>query len=105
MQIGCYKAFNELEVDEKEYSKPVRTLMPTTDGYAYYRKIRNGDVIRNTDLESAIITLSAGKLSFIDIVSIIKSTDLVKNTNLLDELNKIYSSLDEELNVIWKYKY
>ncbi|MGV8094931.1 MAG: B12-binding domain-containing radical SAM protein [Mangrovibacterium sp.] len=102
--LGCFKSFQDLDPEEIYYSIPVRTTEPTTDGFAYYRKNRKGEEIRNSDIENAVISLSSGKLSFSEIMSIIEDNKLC-NKSRQKKIKDIYKKLDEELNVIWKYKF
>ena len=65
---------------------------------------QSGEYVKNSNLENALITLSAGKLTFHDIFNMIKanSTFITDGGNLFDECLSIYKEFERELSVIWK---
>ncbi len=83
---------------------PYRTTHLSSDGVAFYRTSKCGKIKKNSDLENAIITLSAGKLPFNEIFNIIKSSKIseLNDNDLLNQCFNIYKNFDEDLLVVWK---
>jgi hypothetical protein len=79
-----------------------RTTHLSSDGVAFYRTSKSGENIKNSDLENALITLSAGKLTFKEIVNILKARNLLETKNALDQIFSIDRIFDDDLSVIWK---
>ena len=100
---GVY-SFSEISIDDIFSNIPIRTTHLSSDGVAFYRIKRSGEYVKNSNLENALITLSAGKLTFQDIFNIIKQNPafIAETGNLLDECLSIYKKFDQELSVIWK---
>jgi hypothetical protein len=46
--------------------------------------------------------LSAGKLTFKDIMNIIKSSNLSDMEDALNQVFNVYNNFDDDLSVIWK---
>jgi hypothetical protein len=65
---------------------------------------KSGDNIKNTNLENALITLSAGKLSFQEILNVIISSNIVAGdrADVERECVSVYRMFDEDLSVIWR---
>ena len=101
---GGFYSFSEIPIDDIFSSIPLRTTHLSSDGVAFYRIKRSGEYIKNSNLANALITLSAGKLTFLDIFNMIKSnpTFITKNSNILDECISIYREFEQEFSVIWK---
>ena len=74
---GGFCGFRDLSKDDLFHATPFRTSHLSSNGVAFYRISKIGENIKNSDLENALITLSAGKLTFRDIMGIIKSINLV----------------------------
>ena len=101
---GGFYSFSEISIDDIFSAIPLRTTHLSSDGVAFYRIKRSGEYVKNSNLENALITLSAGKLTFLDIYNMIKAnrTLLTKGGNLFDECLSIYKEFERELSVIWK---
>ena len=101
---GGFYSFNEISIDDIFSSIPLRTTPLSSDGVAFYRIKRSGEYVKNSNLENALITLSAGKLTFQDIFNIIKSNPafISENDKLLEECLSTYKEFEEEFSIIWK---
>lgn len=95
---GGFCSFCDLSKDDIYNAIPFRTTHLSSDGVAFYRISRYGENIKNSDLENALITLSAGKLTFNEILNIIKSSNLSDTEEILN----VYHHFDDDLSVIWK---
>lgn len=101
---GGFYSFSEISIDNIFSAIPLRTTHPSSDGVAFYRLKRSGEYVKNTNLENALITLSAGKLTFQDIINIIKANPafITEGGNLLEECLLIYKKFERDFSVIWK---
>lgn len=101
---GGFCRFNELEIDNIIHAIPFRTTHLSSDGVAFYRTTKSGENIKNNDLENALITLSAGKLTLKEILNVIKSSKLsdLEDAVLLKKCLNIYKNFNKDLAVIWK---
>lgn len=101
---GGFHSFSEISIDEIFSAIPLRTTHLSSDGLAFYRIKQSGEYVKNNNIENALITLSAGKLTFQDIYNIIKANPafITKGGNLLDECLLIYKEFDRDFSVIWK---
>ena len=101
---GGFRSFCEISFDEIFSAIPLRTTHLSSDGVAFYRIKQSGEYVKNSNLENALITLSAGKLTFQDIYNIIKAnpTFISEGGNLLDECLLIYKEFDRDFSVVWK---
>lgn len=101
---GGFYSFSEISIDDIFSAIPLRTTHLSSDGVAFYRIKRSGEYIKNNNLENALITLSAGKLTFQDILNMIKSNPAftTEGVNILDECLSVYKGLEREFSVIWK---
>ena len=101
---GGFYSFSEISIDDISSAIPLRTTHLSSDGVAFYRIKRSGEYVKNNNLENALITLSAGKLSFQDIFNMIKSNPAftTEGVNILDECLSIYKDFEREFSVIWK---
>ena len=89
---GGFYSFSEISIDDIFSAIPLRTTHLSSDGGAFYRIKRSGEYVKNSNLENALITLSAGKLTFLDIYNMIKANRvlLTEGGNLFDECLSIY---------------
>lgn len=101
---GGFHTFSEISIEDIPFAVPLRTTHLSSDGVAFYRTKRSGEYVKNSNLENALITLSAGKLTFQDIYNIIKATPafITEERNLLDECLLIYREFERDFSVIWK---
>lgn len=101
---GGFCRFKDLADDEILQAIPYRTTHLSSDGVAFYHLLKSGGNIKNNNLENALLTLSAGKLPFRDILNIIKSNTIITDEykDIEDECMAVYRYLDENLCVIWK---
>ena len=101
---GEFYGFNDISKDSIWRAIPFRTVNLNSNGESFYRMLKNGDNIKNNDLENALITLSSGKLSFQDIFNIVKNSRVsaLDEDALLNECINIYSLFDKELSIVWK---
>lgn len=101
---GGFYSFSEIFIDDIFSAIPLRTTHLSSDGVAFYRIKRSGEYVKNNNLENALITLSAGKLTFQDIFNMIKSNPAftTESVNILDECLSIYKDFEREFSVIWK---
>ncbi len=101
---GGFCRFKDLRNDEMLQAIPYRTTHLSSDGVAFYRLSKSGDNIRNSNLENALITLSAGKLSFREILDIIRTSAVITGEckNVDEECIAVYQDFDDDLSVIWK---
>ena len=101
---GGFYSFSEISIDDISSAIPLRTTHLSSDGVAFYRIKRSGEYVKNNNLENALITLSAGKLTFQDIFNMIKSNPAftTEGVNILDECLSIYKDFEREFSVIWK---
>ena len=101
---GGFCSFSEMSADDILSAIPLRTTHLSSDGVAFYRINRSGEYVKNSNLENALITLSAGKLTFGEILSIIKRNPAfaAEKDNMLEECLSIYKEFDRELSIIWK---
>lgn len=101
---GGFFEFNDINRDELLRAIPYRTTHLSSDGVAFYRVSKSGDNIKNTNLENALITLSAGKLSFQEILNVIISSNIVAGdrADVERECVSVYRMFDEDLSVIWR---
>jgi radical SAM superfamily enzyme YgiQ (UPF0313 family) len=99
---GGFCGFCDISKDSLFDATPFRTTHLSSDGVAFYRMSKSGENIKNSDLENALITLSAGKLTFKDIMSIIKSNNLSNIEDALNQVFNVYHNFDDDLSVIWK---
>jgi radical SAM superfamily enzyme YgiQ (UPF0313 family) len=100
---GGFYEFKSLNHDEILQAIPYRTTHLSSDGVAFYRVSKSGENIKNSDLENALITLSAGKLSFQDIISIVKSSNILTDKQDVErECMSVYQRFEEDLSVIWR---
>jgi radical SAM superfamily enzyme YgiQ (UPF0313 family) len=99
---GGFCRFCDISKDDLFNATPFRTTHLSSDGIAFYRTSKSGENIKNSDLENALITLSAGKLTFKDIMSIIKSSNLSDIEDALKQVLNVYHNFDDDLSVIWK---
>lgn len=95
---GGFCGFYDIPKEDLFDAMPFRTSHLSSDGFAFYRTSKSGENIKNSDLENALITMSAGKLTFKDIMNIIKSSDLSD----IEGVFNVYQNFDDELSVIWK---
>lgn len=101
---GGFYRFTDISKDEIPDAIPFRTTHLSSDGVAFYRTSKSGDNIKNSDLENALITLSAGKLTFKDILNVIKSSKLFdrEDDEILNQCLNVYQNFDGDMSVIWK---
>lgn len=101
---GGFYRFKDLRNDEVLQAIPYRTTHLSSDGVAFYRVSKSGDNIKNSNLENALITLSAGKLSFQEILNIIRTSTIITDEckNVEEECMAVYQNFDDNLSVIWK---
>lgn len=101
---GGFYSFSEISIDDIFSAIPLRTTHLSSDGVAFYRIKRSGEYVKNNNLENALITLSAGKLTFQDILNMIKSNTAftTEGVNILDECLSVYKGFEREFSVIWK---
>lgn len=100
---GGFCRFKDLNNDEVLQAIPYRTTHLSSDGVAFYRISRSGNNIKNSNLENALITLSAGKLSFQEIINIIKTSSIIeKGQDIEHECIAVYQNFEKDLCVIWK---
>lgn len=101
---GGFYSFSEISIDDIFSAIPLRTTHPSSDGVAFYRIKRSGEYVKNSNLENALITLSAGKLTFHDIFNMIKANPalITEGGNLFDECLSIYKEFERDFSVIWK---
>ena len=102
---GGFCSFCDISKDNLSGAVPFRTTHLSSDGVAFYRTSKSGEHIKNSNLENALITLSAGKLTFKDIMNIIKSGNLSNSEDVLNQAINIYHNFDDDLSVIWKKGY
>lgn len=85
-------------------SVPYRTNQLVSDGEKYYRERFIGDYQENTKLQNLVLTLCSGKVSFSEIVTIIRNSyHSDEITDLEQEIYDIFLQLDKEYLVIWKH--
>ena len=101
---GGFYSFSEISIDDIFSAIPLRTTHLSSDGVAFYRIKRSGEYVKNNNLANALITLSAGKLTFQDIFNMVKANRafITEGGNLFDECLSIYKEFDREFSVIWK---
>lgn len=101
---GEFCRFCDISKDDIFSAIPFRTTHLSSDGVAFYRTSKAGKNIKNNNFENALITLSAGKLTFKDIMNVIQSSNLfdIEGEGNLDPYLKAYQNFDDELAVIWK---
>lgn len=101
---GGFYSFSEISVEDIFSAIPLRTTHPSSDGVAFYRIKRSGEYVKNSNLENALITLSAGRLTFLDIFNMIKANPafIIEGGNLFDECLSIYKEFEREFSVIWR---
>lgn len=101
---GGFYSFSEISNDDIFSAIPLRTTHLSSDGGAFYRIKRSGEYVKNSNLENALITLSAGKLPFQEILNIIRASTVISDEckNVEDECMAIYQNFDENLSVLWK---
>lgn len=101
---GGFCSFSEMSADELFSAVPLRTTHLSSDGVAFYRISRSGEYVKNSNLENALITLSAGKLTFRDILNIIRTNPAfaTEGDGLSDRCLSIFKEFERELSVIWK---
>lgn len=101
---GGFYSFSEISINNIFSAIPLRTTHPSSDGVAFYRIKRSGEYVKNSNLENALITLSAGKLTFHDIFNMIKANPalITEGGNLFDECLSIYKEFERDFSVIWK---
>ena len=99
-----FSSIKFLSLDILQNSVPYRTNQIVSDGEKYYRERFIGDYQENSQLENMVLTLSSGKVSFSEIVTIIGNS--YKDEQCIDlekEILGIYNKFDSEFLVIWKY--
>lgn len=101
---GCFYSFCDIPEDEILRAIPLRTAHLNSDGVGYYRMSKSGKYVKNGDLENALITLSAGKLSFQEILDIVKSNTIFTDryADIYNECISIYKNFDDDLSVVWR---
>lgn len=101
---GGFLRYNDIPSTRLLQAIPYRTNYLNSDGVAFYRTLRNGNNVKNNNLENALITLSAGKLSLLDIFNIVKGSRIsdLNETDLFDECLRIYEDFDKEFLIVWK---
>lgn len=99
---GGFYGFCDISKDDLFNATPFRTTHLSSDGIAFYRTSKSGENIKNSDMENALITLSAGKLAFKDIVNIIKSGKISETEDVLSQIINVYQKFDDDLSIIWK---
>lgn len=102
---GGFCGFKDIcKKDDISHAIPYRTTHLSSDGVAFYRISKSGDNIKNSNLENALITLSAGKLSFQEIITIIRTNTIITDgcEDLEKECIAVYQNFDDNLSVIWK---
>ena len=101
---GGFQTFSEISQDDLFSAIPLRTTHLSSDGVAFYRIKRSGDYLKNSNLENALITLSAGKLTLQDIFNMIKTNSafITEGANLFEECLLVYKKFERDFSVIWK---
>ncbi len=101
---GGFCGFKDICKRDISCAIPYRTTHLSSDGVAFYRISKSGDNIKNSNLENALITLSAGKLSFQEIANIIRTSAIITDEckNVEEECMAVYQNFDDNLSVIWK---
>lgn len=101
---GGFCGFKDICKEDILYAIPYRTTHLSSDGVAFYRISKSGDNIKNSNLENALITLSAGKLSFQEIVNIIRASAIITDEckGVEQECMAVYQNFEDNLSVIWK---
>jgi anaerobic magnesium-protoporphyrin IX monomethyl ester cyclase len=98
------KTFAEASLQDFEDMYPIRCIeLVASKGMNYVTRTFRGSVRELDAIESIIIDLSAGKLSFADIVEVINLYLPDLNPDKVREaLVKRYSQFDKEFQIIWK---
>lgn len=101
---GGFCGFKDICKRDISCAIPYRTTHLSSDGVAFYRISKSGDNIKNSNLENALITLSAGKLSFQEIANIIRTSAIITDEckNVEEKCMAVYQNFDDNLSVIWK---
>lgn len=101
---GGFFSFCDIPYDDLFHAIPLRTTHLSSDGVAFYRTSKTGEHIKNSDFENALITLSSGKLTFQEIINVIKTSHLfdMEDKDILNQYLKAYRNFDNDLSVIWK---
>ncbi len=105
--IAKFGYFSILQLSKEDLliSVPFRTCQPISDGEFYYRKV-NLKLVKNTPLENAVYLLSAGKISYFEILDILSRSEEFKDIDKLEQqVYEIYLKFDSERNVVWKRDY
>lgn len=99
-----FSSIRNLSIDELRTSIPYRTNQLVSDGEKYYRERFLGDYQENTKLQNLLLTLCSGKVSFSEIVTIIRNSYHSNDTTDLEqEIYDTFLQLDKEYLVIWKH--
>jgi len=98
-----FVGLRSLSIETVQNALPYRTEQPISDGECYYRRICGKETIKNSDLENAVLLLSAGKLAFWEIVQIIGLNPKFCHIQDIESVIwKLYQQFDKEYMVIWK---
>lgn len=98
-----FYSFKQLNKESLQVSVPHRTCQPISDGDWYYRNVEVKEIIKNSELENAVLLLSSGKISYYEIVEILSRSDKFKHIDQLeDAILDIYKQFDKERLIVWK---
>lgn len=96
-------SIDHLSIEDIQMCIPFRTCQPVSDGNSFYRVIYGDEYKKNTLLQNAVFLLSSGKISFCEIVNILKhSNDFCDYNNLNELVYSIYQEFDKEYLIVWK---
>lgn len=101
--LPTFVSIKALTLDTVQNALPYRTEQPISDGEHYFRRICGKTIIKNTDIENAVLLLSAGKLAFWEIVHIIGKNQKFKHIqNIETTIWELYQQFDKEYMIVWK---
>jgi len=101
---GGAKDFADITQQNFSEAYPWRTIdLVTSENGKYVIRTHNGNVRVLDELENMVLELSAGKLSFDDIVTIISNrTPEISKSTIREACIERYDTFDKECLVVWK---
>lgn len=98
-----FRSIVDLTKESLSLAVPYRTIQPLSDGEAYYRDVFMGELKKNTKLEETLFMLSSGKISYSEILYLVKKDKQFADIVDIEEMvYDVFLQFDKEYMVVWK---
>lgn len=96
-----FASWNNIKSFSDYFLIPYRTCQPLSDGKIFLKNTASGPKPFQSDLEEKIYLLSTGKLTLLEIVTVLKNSNIIASGDE-ERVYAIYKLLDAEKLVVWR---